>query len=69
MVTKDDAVDDATDGETASDADMDDAVETGSDSADELESSPLDDVASIAWIKQQPLPYPSVSIEVSICKD
>lgn len=68
-MTEDDAVDNATDDEIASDADTDDAVETGGDSADGLESSPLDDVASIAWIKRQPLPYPSDALEPYMSKE
>lgn len=69
VVTEDDTVNDATDDEAVSDADTDDTVDTDGDSADELESSSPDDVASVAWIKRPPLPYPSVSTEIPICKD
>jgi hypothetical protein len=62
VVTEDDIVNDGIDDETASDAEMDEDAEANGD-----ESSDTDEDASVSWIEQQPLPYPSVSTQIPTC--
>jgi Fe-Mn family superoxide dismutase len=64
VVTEDDIVNDGIDDETASDAEMDEDAEANGD-----ESSGTDEDASVSWIEQQPLPYPSDALEPYISKE
>uniref|UniRef100_A0A0E0DVU3 superoxide dismutase n=1 Tax=Oryza meridionalis TaxID=40149 RepID=A0A0E0DVU3_9ORYZ len=64
VVTEDDIVNDGIDDETASDAEMDEDAEANGD-----ESSDTDEDASVSWIEQQPLPYPSDALEPYISKE
>jgi hypothetical protein len=62
LVTEEDTVN------SASDAGADHAADANGDTADALELLNPDDVASVYWIKQQPLPYPTVSTKVPVYK-
>lgn len=62
MVTEDDTAN------VAADAAMDQAADAIGDATNVLESLNPDDADSVAWIKQQPLPYPAVSTKVAVHK-
>ena len=55
VVTEDDTVNGAVD------AGADQGADSNGDTTDVLESLNPDDIALAYWIKQQPLPYPTVS--------
>ncbi|KAF0902453.1 hypothetical protein E2562_016279 [Oryza meyeriana var. granulata] len=64
VATEDEIVNYGTDDEDASDSEMDENAEANGD-----ESSDPDEVASVSWIEQQPLPYPSDALEPYISKE
>uniref|UniRef100_A0ACD5ZIZ2 Uncharacterized protein n=1 Tax=Avena sativa TaxID=4498 RepID=A0ACD5ZIZ2_AVESA len=63
LVTEDDTVNDAVD------AGADQTADANTETADVLESLNPDDVDSVYWIKQQPLPYPTDALEPYISKE
>ncbi|KAM0913899.1 hypothetical protein ACQ4PT_011874 [Festuca glaucescens] len=63
LVTEDDTV------HADIDASADEPADASGDTADVLESLNPDDVASVYWIKQQPLPYPTDALEPYISKE
>ncbi|VAI69077.1 unnamed protein product [Triticum turgidum subsp. durum] len=63
VVTEDDMAN------VAADASTDQAADASGDAADVLESLNPGDDSSVAWIKQQPLPYPADALEPYISKE
>uniref|UniRef100_A0ACD6ABN8 Uncharacterized protein n=1 Tax=Avena sativa TaxID=4498 RepID=A0ACD6ABN8_AVESA len=65
LVIEDDTVNDA----AADDASADQTADANTETADVLESLNPDNVDSVYWIKQQPLPYPTDALEPYISKE
>ncbi|XP_003561161.1 superoxide dismutase [Fe] 1, chloroplastic [Brachypodium distachyon] len=53
----------------ATDVEVDQVADAEGDTTDAPDSLNPDDVASVAWIKQQPLPYPTDALEPYISKE